>query len=127
VELGELRPGEVRVLSPAEVEALRKAAKAVIRLGGGRGAGADGKKGGGGRRSIPGREFHALRKQAAKGGRARFAKHQRERDLHVSAKPGESPVGRPRRNRHASERRGPPTGRGPGRGTGRGKGRSGRS
>jgi len=35
IELGELRPGETRVLSPAEVAALRDSAQAVIRLGGG--------------------------------------------------------------------------------------------
>jgi 23S rRNA pseudouridine2605 synthase len=34
IELGELRPGEVRPLHPSEVEALRRSAQAVIRLGG---------------------------------------------------------------------------------------------
>ncbi len=35
VELGALRPGETRPLTPAEVAALRESARAVIRLGGG--------------------------------------------------------------------------------------------
>jgi 23S rRNA pseudouridine2605 synthase len=130
IELGALRPGEVRVLVPAEVEALRKAARAVIRLGGGRG-GAAGKAsaaaGGGGRRNIPGREYHAFRKEAAKGGRAGFAKLRRKRDERVAGRPNETPSGRARRNRHAGERTGPPTRGGPGgrRGppTGRGPGR----
>ncbi len=34
IELGDLRPGEVRALQPAEVSALRQSAQAVIRLGG---------------------------------------------------------------------------------------------
>jgi 23S rRNA pseudouridine2605 synthase len=121
IELGALRPGEVRVLVPAEVEALRKAARAVIRLGGGRGGAAarEAAAGGGGRRNIPGREYHAFRKEAAKGGRAGFAKLRRKRDERVAGRPGETAVGRARRNRHAGERRGPPTGRGPGRKRGR--------
>jgi 23S rRNA pseudouridine2605 synthase len=128
IELGELRSGEVRALSPAEVDALRAAARAVIRLGGGgpsRGP-VRSARGGGGRRSVPGREFHAHKREALRG-RAAFARRRR-----AAGAPGDglgaAPHGRLKQNRHAGQRGGKrPAGPASGpRGRGRPRGGAGR-
>jgi len=104
IELGELQPGQVRALSPAEVAALRAAAHAVIRLGGGKARGAAaGARGGGGRRSVPGREYHEHKRESLRG-RAAFARRRREASPTGNGL-GAAPHGRLKRNRHAGQRR----------------------
>jgi 23S rRNA pseudouridine2605 synthase len=125
IELGDLRPGESRALTPEEVSALRAAARAVIRLGGGgpvRGAGGE-VVGGTGKRSIPGPEFHAFQQRARSSGRrAAYAGKPRDDGPPArGARPADTPGGRARRQRHAQERRGPPPARG-GSGSGRSSG-----
>jgi 23S rRNA pseudouridine2605 synthase len=91
VQLGDLLPGQVRQLTPPEVEALRAAAQAVIRLGGGGARGTV--RLGGPRASTPrahgikGREFHANKRAARR-------------------EAGAPAQGRPKRQRHARQRRG---------------------
>lgn len=128
IELGDLQPGESRALTAEEVAALRAAANAVIRLGGGGPARGAGGGSGAGKRSIPGREYHAFQDRARREGRrAAFARKRREGDPPGTARPAERAGGRARRQRHAHERRGGPPGRGAGGRGSRGGGRGRRS
>jgi 23S rRNA pseudouridine2605 synthase len=105
VQLGDLAPGQVRMLTRDELAALRAAAQAVIRLGGGgRGTVRLGARPAKRAHGVPGREFHANKREALRG-RAAFARKRREAAPRRDGL-GAAPHGRLKPNRHAGQRRG---------------------